>query len=52
MTSINQTRLIVDVHSHASSYSKKGTKLPRLDEKQVDAMIHRDSLQLLGLVQF
>ena len=26
-----------------------GTKLPRLDEQQIDAMIHRDSLQLLGL---
>jgi len=26
-----------------------GTKLPRLDEAQIDAMIHRDSLQLLGL---
>jgi uncharacterized protein len=26
-----------------------GTMLPRLDEAQIDAMIHRDSLQLLGL---
>ena len=26
-----------------------GTKLPRLDKEQIDAMIHRDSLQLLGL---
>jgi predicted TIM-barrel fold metal-dependent hydrolase len=26
-----------------------GTKLPRLDEKQIDAMIARDSLKLLGL---
>lgn len=26
-----------------------GTRLPRLDEQQIDAMIHRDSLQLLGL---
>jgi uncharacterized protein len=27
----------------------EGTKLPRLDEKQIEAMIHRDSLRLLGL---
>ncbi len=27
----------------------EGTKLPRLDPKQIEAMIHRDSLQLLGL---
>lgn len=27
----------------------EGTNLPRLDERQLDAMIHRDSLQLLGL---
>ena len=27
----------------------EGTKLPRLDEKQIDNMIHRDSLALLGL---
>lgn len=26
-----------------------GTELPRLNPKQIDAMIHRDSLQLLGL---
>jgi predicted TIM-barrel fold metal-dependent hydrolase len=27
----------------------EGTRLPRLDEAQIDAMIHRDSLRLLGL---
>ena len=27
----------------------KGTNLPRLDEKQIEAMIHRDSLKRLGL---
>jgi len=27
----------------------EGTDLPRLDEKQIEAMIHRDSLKLLGL---
>jgi predicted TIM-barrel fold metal-dependent hydrolase len=27
----------------------EGTKLPRLDEKQIEAMIHRDSMKLLGL---
>jgi len=27
----------------------EGTALPRLDTKQIDAMIHRDSLSLLGL---
>jgi len=27
----------------------EGTALPRLDEKQIEAMIHRDSLSLLGL---
>ena len=27
----------------------EGTKLPRLDAAQIDAMIHRDSLGLLGL---
>jgi len=27
----------------------EGTKLPRLDVKQIEAMIHRDSLKLLGL---
>jgi predicted TIM-barrel fold metal-dependent hydrolase len=27
----------------------EGTLLPRLDEAQIDAMIHRDSLRLLGL---
>jgi uncharacterized protein len=26
-----------------------GTILPRLDEEQIDAMIYRESLQLLGL---
>ena len=27
----------------------EGTKLPRLDSQQIEAMIHRDSLKLLGL---
>ena len=27
----------------------EGTKLPRLDGKQIEALIHRDSLRLLGL---
>ncbi|MFA9480033.1 amidohydrolase family protein [Phycisphaerales bacterium AB-hyl4] len=27
----------------------EGTSLPRLDEKQIEALIHRDSLHLLGL---
>jgi predicted TIM-barrel fold metal-dependent hydrolase len=27
----------------------EGTQLPRLDVSQIEAMIHRDSLQLLGL---
>jgi hypothetical protein len=27
----------------------EGTKLPRLDPDQIEAMIHRDSLKLLGL---
>jgi len=27
----------------------EGTKLPRLDVKQIEALIHRDSLKLLGL---
>ena len=27
----------------------EGTKLPRLDEKEIEAMIHRDSLAILGL---
>ena len=27
----------------------EGTKLPRLDEKQIEQMIHRDSLAILGL---
>jgi hypothetical protein len=27
----------------------EGTKLPRLDMTQIEAMIHRDSLKLLGL---
>jgi len=26
-----------------------GTALPRLDESQIDALIHRDSLDILGL---
>ena len=29
----------------------EGTKLPRLDVAQIEAMIHRDSLALLGLTQ-
>lgn len=28
----------------------EGTRLPRLDEAQIEALIHRDSLSLLGLV--
>ena len=27
----------------------EGTKLPRLDESQIEKMIHRDSLKMLGL---
>ena len=27
----------------------EGTKLPRLDEQQIEALIHRESLNLLGL---
>ena len=27
----------------------EGTRLPRLDEQQIEAMIHRDSLKILGL---
>jgi hypothetical protein len=27
----------------------EGSRLPRLDEAQIEAMIHRDSLGLLGL---
>ena len=27
----------------------EGTRLPRLDEKQIEALIHRDSLKILGL---
>jgi hypothetical protein len=27
----------------------EGTRLPRLDEQAIDAMIHRDSLRILGL---
>ena len=27
----------------------EGTNLPRLQEDQIEAMIHRDSLQILGL---
>jgi uncharacterized protein len=34
---------------HGLNRMLEGTKLPRLDEQQLDAMIHRDSLQLLGL---
>ena len=26
-----------------------GTALPRLDEREIDALIHRDSLGILGL---
>ena len=26
-----------------------GTALPRLDEREIDALIHRDSLDVLGL---
>lgn len=26
-----------------------GTALPRLDEREIDALIHRDSLDILGL---
>jgi hypothetical protein len=26
-----------------------GTALPRLDQQAIDAMIHRDSLKILGL---
>jgi hypothetical protein len=29
----------------------EGAKLPRLDVNQVEAMIHRDSLKLLGLTR-
>ncbi|MDA1251081.1 MAG: amidohydrolase family protein [Planctomycetota bacterium] len=29
----------------------EGTKLPRLDEQQIEALIHRDSLEILGLTQ-
>ncbi len=34
---------------HGLNSMLDGTKLPRLDVNQIDAMIHRDSLQLLGL---
>jgi predicted TIM-barrel fold metal-dependent hydrolase len=34
---------------HALNDMLEGTKLPRLDATQIDAMIHRDSLRLLGL---
>jgi predicted TIM-barrel fold metal-dependent hydrolase len=34
---------------HALNDMLEGTKLPRLDDKQIEAMIHRDSLRLLGL---
>ena len=27
----------------------EGTALPRLDARQIEALIHRDSLQLLGI---
>ncbi len=28
----------------------EGTRLPRLDEQQIEAMIHRNSLDILGLI--
>jgi predicted TIM-barrel fold metal-dependent hydrolase len=34
---------------HGLNAMFEGTNLPRLNEQQIDAMIHRDSLQLLGL---
>ena len=34
---------------HSLNDMLEGTALPRLDTKQIDAMIHRDSLELLGL---
>jgi len=34
---------------HGLNGMLEGTKLPRLDEPQINAMIHRDSLKLLGL---
>jgi predicted TIM-barrel fold metal-dependent hydrolase len=34
---------------HGLNRMLEGTKLPRLDEAQIEAMIHRDSLPLLGL---
>ena len=34
---------------HALNDILEGTALPRLDMQQIDAMIHRDSLALLGL---
>jgi predicted TIM-barrel fold metal-dependent hydrolase len=34
---------------HALNGMLEGTKLPRLNVEQIDAMIYRDSLQLLGL---
>jgi len=34
---------------HDLNYMLQGTNLPRLDTRQIDAMIHRDSLRLLGL---
>jgi predicted TIM-barrel fold metal-dependent hydrolase len=34
---------------HALNGMLDGTKLPRLDERQLEALIYRDSLQLLGL---
>lgn len=34
---------------HGLNGMLEGTKLPRLDMRQIDTMIHRDSLKLLGL---
>jgi len=34
---------------HSLNRMLEGTNLPRLDEKQIESMIYRDSLQLLGL---
>jgi predicted TIM-barrel fold metal-dependent hydrolase len=34
---------------HSLNDMLEGTKLPRLDGQQIDALIHRDSLKLLGL---
>jgi predicted TIM-barrel fold metal-dependent hydrolase len=34
---------------HAVNAMLEGTALPRLDERAIDEMIHRDSLRILGL---